>query len=82
MDRWTVCHNADRDFRGISFAPQNRVELPSPAIAARAEQVFELDATTTMTPRSLPPTVVKPLDETPPVPSVREPPPDWPLRAG
>lgn len=82
MDKWTACHNADRNFRGVVPFAQHLVELPSPAIQA-GEQAFELDATATVmtSPRSLLPTMLEPLDET--VPStVREPSPDWPLRTG
>lgn len=56
----------------------NHVELPSPAIQAGGEQVYELDATST--PRSVLPTVQELLDET--MPSPQDHPTDWPLRNG
>lgn len=70
MERWAEWHREDSEFRsGMLFSPypQDQIDLPSPAIRAGVEHVFELDTTeavvgTGSTPRSVP-GVLEPLHE-------------------
>lgn len=41
MARWSSCHSADREFRGVIPLPSNHIDLPPPALQT---QQFEVGA--------------------------------------